>query len=287
MTNLLTRRDVLRAGAIAAPFAWRNQAIGQERDRFAALEVRSGGRIGVAGLDTGSGATVSHRADERFPLCSTFKLLAAAAILKRSATERGLLEQRVAYGADDLVAYSPVTSLHAGAGMTVAELCAAALQYSDNTAANQMIRLLGGPSEVTAFARSAGDRAFRLDRWETALNTAVPGDARDTSTPQSMMDDLRHATLGTLLDAPERAQLVNWMTGCMTGMKRIRAAAPAGSVVADKTGSGDNGTANDVAVIWPAGRAPLVLAIYTTAGQHASDDLVAAVAKAALEALGH
>ncbi len=286
MTTSPTRRSLLVAAA-AAPLLSGKRVSAETRDRFAALEASSGGRIGVAGVDTGSGATVTHRADERFPFCSTFKLIAASAILTRSATERSLLEQRIEYARGDLVSYSPVTSKHVATGMTVSDICAAALQYSDNTAANLMIRLLGGPSSVTAFARSIGDRAFRLDRWETALNSAIPGDLRDTSTPMAMMDDLRHATLGTLLGSSEREQLVTWMKGCTTGFKRIRAVAPVGSVVADKTGTGDNGTENDIAVIWPPGRSPTVLVVTITNNKNeAPDELVAAAAKTALEALG-
>lgn len=290
MTSSPTRRTLLFAAAsapAAAAVLGGTPASAATRDRFAALEASAGGRIGVAGVNTGNGATLRHRAEERFPFCSTFKLLAASAILKLSATDRGLLERKIGYAKGDLVPYSPITSRHAGQGMTVSEICAAALQYSDNTAANLMIRLLGGPEAVTAFARSIGDAAFRLDRWETALNTAIPGDPRDTSTPAAMMTDLRGAALGDLLGAPERDRLVAWMRGCTTGDRRIRAVAPAGSAVADKTGTGDNGTANDIAVIWPPGKAPIVLVVYATAVQHAApDEVIAAAAKAALDELG-
>ncbi len=280
-----SRRAVLLA---AAACIGGRRALADEPDRLAALEAASGGRIGVAALDTATGATVSHRADERFPVCSTFKLLAASAILTRSASDTGLLERRIGYTRRDLAKYSPITTRHAGDGMTVAAICAAALQYSDNTAANLMLRLLGGPGAVTAFARSIGDERFRLDRWETALNDAVPGDPRDTSTPAAMMTDLRRAALGDLLGAPERNQLVAWMRGCATGGKRIRAAVPAGWLVADKTGSGDYGTANDIAVVWPPGKAPIVLAVYFTQEKKDAsprDDVVAAAARAACESL--
>lgn len=287
-----TRRTLL-LGATSATAA--SACLGSRRasveapDRLAELETAIGGRIGVAGLNTGTGAMVSHRANERFPFCSTFKLLAVSAILARSATDRGLLDQQIGYTEHDLAKYSPITSQHAGEGMTVAAICAAALQYSDNTAANLMIRLLGGPDAVTSFARSIGDEMFRLDRWETALNEATPGDPRDTITPAAMMTDLRRATLGDLFGAPERDQLVAWMRGCTTGLKRIRAAVPAGWLVADKTGSGDYGTANDIAVIWPPGKAPIVLAVYSTQGSKDApvrDDIVATAAKIAFDVLG-
>ena len=291
MTPSHTRRTLLLGAASATAASaclgrWRASAAAP--DRLAELETAIRGRIGVAGLNTATGATVSHRSDERFPFCSTFKLLAVSAILARSATDRGLLEQQIEYTEHDLAKYSPVTGQHAGKGMTVAAICAAALQYSDNTAANLIIRLLGGPDAVTGFARSIGDETFRLDRWEPALNEATPGDPRDTATPAAMMTDLRRATLGDLLGAPERDQLVAWMQGCTTGLKRIRAAVPAGWLVADKTGSGDYGTANDLAVIWPPGKAPIILAVYSTQESENApvrDDVVATAAKIALDML--
>ncbi|RYY77709.1 MAG: class A beta-lactamase, partial [Comamonadaceae bacterium] len=169
----------------------------------------------------------------------------------------------------DLVSYSPVTQKHAGDGMTVAGLCAAALQYSDNTAGNLLIRLLGGIDAVTAYARGIGDSAFRLDRWETELNTAIPGDPRDTTTPAAMATSVQRLALGDALGAPQRAQFVAWLRGNTTGATRIRAGVPADWELGDKTGTGDYGTTNDVAVLWPPGRPPLVMAIYFA--QPASD----------------
>jgi beta-lactamase class A len=243
----------------------------------------------VAALNTAGGAQLNYRASERFALCSTFKVLAASAILRRSATEPGLLQRRIFYTKDAVVAWSPITGRHIDRGMTIAEICAAALQYSDNTAANLMIRLLGGPAGVTAFARSIGDDTFRLDRWETSLNDAVPGDPRDTSTPGAMLRDLQLLAMGDVLGEAERARLVQWMRGNTTGAKRIRAGVPAGWSVADKTGSGDYGTSNDIGLAWPPGKPPIVLAIYFT--QHAKaaalrDDVVAAATRIVVEALG-
>jgi len=290
---LFPRRIFLRAAtsaAITAAHFGSKSAFADTATTFAALEAAAGGgRIGVAGLNTANKKTVSHRADERFPFCSTFKLISVSAILKRSESDPTLLARRIEYGSQALVKYSPVTNLHVGTGMTTSAICAAALQYSDNTAANLIIRLLGGPAAVTSFARSIGDDSFRLDRWEIALNGAVPGDPRDTTTPAAMMADLRRATLGDLLDPSQRNQLVTWMRGCKTGLRRIRAAVPADWAVADKTGTGDYGTANDIAVIWPPGKQPIVLAIYVTLEKKnapARDDLVAAAARIALAALG-
>lgn len=284
MTSTFTRRTVLIAAAAASMPAVADET----RDRMAALEASTGGRIGVCGVNTGTGASVGHRAGERFAFCSTFKLLAVSAILKRSEADAAVLERRIHYDEQDLVNYSPVTGQHVGKGMTVAALCTAALQDSDNTAANLIVGLIGGPQAVTGFARSIGDQAFRLDRVETDLNTAIPGDQRDTTTPAAMMADLRGLVLGDGLAAPQRDQLATWMRGCRTGAKRIRAAVPGDWVVADKTGSGDYGTANDIAVLWPPGKAAIVLTVYSTretADAPFRDDTVAEAAKLAIEAL--
>jgi len=158
---------------------------------FMKLEKTAGGRLGVYAIDTATGDVIAFRADEPFPMCSTFKVVLVAAILERSTQVDGLLQRRIHYKEDDLVAWSPITEKHLNDGMTVAQLCAAGLQYSDNTAANLLIKLLGGPPAVTAYARKIGNRTFRLDRWETELNTCIPGDARDTVTPAAMAQSLR------------------------------------------------------------------------------------------------
>ncbi len=256
---------------------------------LAKLEAASGGRLGLAAVDTGSGSRLLHRADERFAFCSTFKVIAASAILKGSENEPGLLERRVTYTEQDLVNYSPITKPHVATGMTVAELCAAALDYSDNTAVNLLIKILGGPQAVTAFARSIGNDTFRLDRWETELNTAIPGDLRDTSTPASMARSLQRLVLGDALAPRQREQLQAWMRANTTGGKRIRAGVPADWQVGDKTGTGDYGTSNDIGVIWRPSGAPLVVAIYfTQKRQDASprDDVLASAARIVAGALG-
>ncbi len=281
-----SRRRFLLAAAslpfVLAHSAWAAQERVSPKARLAALEKSFGGRIGIFALDTATGARIEYRAQERFAFCSTFKLLLASDILKRSEREKGLLQRHVHYTQGDLVTYSPITEKHVEDGMTVAELCAAALQYSDNTAANQLLKIAGGPAAVTAFARSIGDHEFRLDRWETALNTAIPGDLRDTSTPEAMGRDLRRLVLGDALARQQREQLRDWMLGNTTGAARIRAGVPAEWKVADKTGTGDYGTANDIAVLWPPHRAPIVVAIYTT--QHektakASSGVIASAAR--------
>ena len=285
------RRAFLRATAIAVPAltlsarVWAQDAdafTNRAADELAALEARYGTRLGVYALDAGNGSQIRYRADQRFPMCSTFKVILAAAVLARSERELGLLKQRIAYDKSNLVTYSPITEKHVGAGLTVAELCAAALRYSDNTAGNLLMRLVGGPTAVTAYARSIGDDKFRLDRWETRLNTAIPGDPRDTTTPASMGRDLESLLLGVALQRAQRDQLIAWMLGNTTGAKRIRAAMPANYQVADKTGAGDYGTANDIGLIYPPNRRPVIIAIYSTRqieGAKWSDELIAEAAR--------
>lgn len=288
-----TRRTLLLAAA-AAPFAsaCASSARSSTPDaeaRLAALERSAGGRLGVFARHTGDGRQVRHRAEERFPVCSTFKVILAGAVLQRSGSTPGLLDQHIRYTRQDLVAYSPITEKHVADGMTVAQLCAAAIQYSDNGAANLLMHRLGGPAAVTAFARSIGDQTFRLDRWETELNTAIPGDPRDTSTPAAMAASLQALALDSALPAVQRTQLQAWLRGNTTGAARIQAAMPAGWQIGDKTGSGDYGTTNDIAVLWPPAGAPVVVAIYfTQAAPDAkwSNETIASAARIALSALG-
>ncbi|WP_286194632.1 class A beta-lactamase [Synechococcus sp. CCY 0621] len=258
---------------------------------LAALEARSGGRLGVFAIDTASGTRIGHRADERFPVCSTFKAILAAAVLHRSQREPGFLEQRIRFGRQDLVTYSPIAEQHLEDGLTVAEMAAATVQYSDNTAANQLMARLGGPAGLTAFARSIGNRTFRLDRWETDLNSAIPGDPRDTDTPAGMGSSLQALVLGTALGSPQRRRLQDWLIGNTTGDRRVRAGVPTGWRVGDKTGScGVYGTANDVAVVWPPDRAPIVLAIFHTQADpaaQAQEGVIAAAATIVVEAFTH
>lgn len=228
------------------------------------LEKTAGGRLGVALIDTTSGTRVAYRGDERFPLCSTSKVMAASAILKKSETQKDLLNKHIVISKSDLVNYNPITEKHLDTGMTLSALSAAALQYSDNTAMNKLIAELGGPDKVTAFARSIGDSTFRLDRKEPELNTAIPGDERDTTTPHAMAESLQKLMLGNALQNPQRAQLVTWMKGNTTGEASIKAGLPSSWIVGDKTGSGDFGTTNDIAVIWPENHAPLVLVTFYT-----------------------
>ncbi|MBX9931124.1 MAG: class A beta-lactamase [Methylobacterium sp.] len=281
---MISRRAVLTASL--APLALRSPswAVG---DRGAAvqracaeLEGRHGGRLGVAIQDTSGITRLAYRGSERFPLCSTFKVLAAGAILARVDEGREKLARRVVYGRGDLVTYSPVTERHAdGSGLTMAEICEAAVTRSDNTAGNLMLDSLGGPSGLTAYLRSLGDGSTRLDRRETALNEALPGDPRDTTTPLAMLDTLGSLVLGSALSAASRAQLAAWLLASTTGAKRLRAGVPAQWRVGDKTGSGDDGTTNDVAVLWPPERPPILVAAYYTGSQASGDERSAVLAE--------
>jgi beta-lactamase class A len=246
------------------------------------LEQTLAGRLGVFALNTANGKQLSYRGDEYFPMCSTFKVILASAVLKRSTQIDGLMQRRIKYQQSDLVTYSPITKQHLEDGMTVSALCAAAIQYSDNTASNLLMKILGGPEAVTTFARSIGDLQFRLDRWETALNSAIPGDRRDTSTPNAMASSLQRLAFGDALEPRLQLQLRVWLRGNTTGAARIRAGVPADWQVGDKTGTGDYGTANDLALLWPPRRSPVVVAIYTTQGEKdakARNDTIASAAR--------
>ena len=247
-------------------------------DRLAQLESESGGRIGVALLEAENGRVAGYRVDEPFPMCSTFKVLAVAAVLARVDRGKEELQRSVPIAQADILKYAPVTAQHVGSsGMTIAELCEAAITLSDNTAANLLLNSLGGPPAVTAFARTIGDSHTRLDRTEPTLNEAAPGDPRDTTTPRAMANDLRSFLLGTALSSSSRAMLKEWMVQCKTGEKKIRSALPASYLVGDKTGSGDRNTSNDIAVIWPPRQSPLMLTIYLTGVKPDNPDTQAAM----------
>jgi beta-lactamase class A len=290
---MITRRRMLQGAALAGfgltRAAWAAGGIGTLGATLAAIEAGSGGRLGVAVLDTASGARCGHRADERFPLCSTFKLLAAGAILTRVDGGHERLDRRIRFTADRLVAYSPITKAHAGGtGMTLGELCEAALTHSDNTAANLLLAALGGPTAITAFARALGDRATRLDRIEPDLNQATPGDPRDVTTPAAMLGNLRRLTLRDGLAPASRDQLTRWLRANETGDARLRAQLPAGWRVGDKTGTGGHGSTNDVGLIWPPDRAPILVSVYltqTTAPPEHREATLAAVGRAVAEAV--
>lgn len=228
------------------------------------LEKQVGGRLGVVLFDTGNASRIVYRGNERFPMCSTTKVMVVATLLKKSESDKTLLNQVIRYGSGELVNYNPITEKHVGTGMTLAELSAAALQYSDNTATNLIIQYLGGRDAVMQFARAMGDTRYRLDRLEPQLNTALPGDPRDTTTPLAMAQSLQKLIFGQVLAPEKRVQLIEWLKGNTTGNPSLRAGLPASWGVGDKTGGGDYGTTNDITVIWPPKQAPLILVTYFT-----------------------
>jgi beta-lactamase class A len=295
MNHSRNRRRLLMA-AVSVPIStvwtsWATQgnATVAAGAQLAKLERTLAGRLGVFALNTANGKQLSYHADEYFPMCSTFKVILASAILKRSTQIEGLMQQRIKYQQSDLVTYSPITERYVKDGMTVNALCAAAIQYSDNTASNLLMKILGGPGAVTTFARSIGDRQFQLDRWETALNSSIPGDRRDTTTPNAMGLSLQRLAFGDALEPRLQLQLRVWLQGNTTGAARIRAGVPADWQVGDKTGTGDYGTTNDIGVLWPPRSAPVVVAIYTTQGEKdskARSDVIASATRIVVDWLG-
>lgn len=237
---------------------------------FARIEATRGGRLGVAVLNTGNGQQAGHRQDERFVLCSTFKLLAAAGVLARADAGQVRMDQRIRYTRQDLVPYSPTTEKHiGGTGMTLAALCEATMVLSDNTAANMLLRdVLDGPTGLTAWLRRVGDPITRLDRNEPTLNESVGNDHRDTSTPAALVTTLQKLALGDTLAPASRAQLVQWLRGNLTGDKRLKARLPQGWQAGEKTGTwNESRTSNDIGLFWPPGGAsPILVAAYLTEG---------------------
>ena len=233
-------------------------------ERWRAIEASVAGRLGVAVLDTATGALEGYRLDERFAMCSTFKFLAVAMVLARVDAGQQRLDERIVVTRASLIDWSPVTGKHVGQPMSVADLCEAAITLSDNAAANLLLASAGGPAAVTAFARRIGDDVTRLDRTEPTLNEGTPGDPRDTSTPRAMARTLHTVLLGNALSPASRARLVAWMTATSTGAERLRAGLPVDWRLAHKTGTGRLGTTNDIGVLWPPRRAPLVVVGYLT-----------------------
>ncbi|MFH9076911.1 class A beta-lactamase [Streptomyces pristinaespiralis] len=253
---------------------------------FARLQREFDARLGVYAVDTGSGRTVTHRPDERFAYCSTHKALTAAAVLEHNSLAG--LDKVVRYTRDDLVAHSPVTEKHVDSGMTLRAVCDAAVRYSDNTAANLLFDELGGPKAFQAVLAALGDTTTHADRLETALNAATPGDIRDTSTPRALAHDLRAYALGDVLDAEKKALLTHWLKGNTTGDALIRAGVPDTWQVGDRTGAGAYGTRNAIAVAWPPGAAPVVIAVLSsraTEDAEYDDRLVARATEVVVAAL--
>ena len=280
----------IAAKALAAPNELGLRGAAGLREAAITAERTVGGRLGVAVIDTATGARFAYRGDERFPLCSTFKLILVAAILHRIDRGQDWPARRIPVSPSDILGNSPVAKQRAGGDATVAELCRAAIVFSDNSAANLLLPSIGGPAGLTRFMRGLGDPVTRLDRGEPALGAGVPGDPRDTTSPAAMAGLVRHILLGGLLASSSRRQLEAWLAASRTGAHRLRAGLPAGWRVGDKTGTGGNGSNNDVAIVWPPRRAPLIVTSYlteSTAAPAAQDAAHARVARAIVDAVGH
>lgn len=255
-------------------------------DELGRLEGKYHAVVGLYAMDTGDGTRVAHRADDRFAFASTFKALAAGAVLERSSADE--LARVVTYDAADLVEYSPVTEQHVGTGMTMLEIIDAAVQVSDNTAGNLLLDALDGPSGLQDALRAVGDETTVSARYEPELNDVTPGDDRDTSTARALAGDLRAYALGDVLDDAGRKTLVEALKGSTTGNETIRAGVPDGWDVGNKTGTSGNGGRNDIGVLWPPDGEPIVLAILTRTEDpdaEPDDDLLAEATAVAMEAL--
>ncbi|HDR4423767.1 TPA: class A beta-lactamase Bla1 [Bacillus cereus] len=229
---------------------------------FSQLEKKFDARLGVYAIDTSTNQTISYRPNERFAFASTYKALAAGVLLQKNSTEK--LNEVVTYTEEDLVDYSPVTEKHVDTGMTLGEIAEAAVRYSDNTAGNILFHKIGGPKGYEKALRLIGDRVTLSDRFETELNEAIPGDNRDTSTAKAIATNLKDFTVGNALPDDKRNILTEWMKGNATGDKLIRAGVPTDWIVGDKSGAGSYGTRNDIAIVWPPNRAPIIIAILSS-----------------------
>lgn len=245
---------------------------------LSSLERKYNVRLGAYAVATGSGTYVAYRADERFAFCSTFKTLAAAAVLQRH--PMSYLDTVVSYTKEDVNSISPITENHIGTGMTIGQLCDAAIRYSDGTAGNLLMRDIGGPAQLTAYLRALGDTTGRMDQYEPDMNRDLPDDPRDTTTPQAIAGDYHDIVLGNALPAEKQSLLKNWLQHSTTGANTIRAGVPSSWMVANKTGHGDYGRANDIAVVWPPGGKPLVIAIMSDRAGYEAEPQYSVIAEA-------
>ncbi|PFE11942.1 class A beta-lactamase BlaIII [Bacillus cereus] len=253
---------------------------------FAKLEKEYDAKLGIYALDTGTNQTVAYHSDDRFAFASTSKSLAVGALLHKNSLEA--LDQRITYTHEDLSNYNPITEKHVDTGMTLKELADASVRYSDSTAHNLILKQLGGPSEFEKILREMGDTVTTSERFEPELNEVHPGETHDTSTPEAIAKTLQSFTLGTALPIEKRELLVDWMKRNTTGDKLIRAGVPKGWEVADKTGAGSYGTRNDIAIIWPPNKKPIVLAILSNHDKEDAkydDKLIADATKVVLNTL--
>ena len=260
----LNRRALLAAAPLIA--AWPGRAAAAP-EPLQAYERSSGGRIGLYAENLATGSRISWRANERFVMCSTFKASLAALVLQRVDRGRDTLDQSIPYGAADLMEYAPAARENLAKGaLTVAEMCKAAVELSDNTCANLLLARVGGPSAVTAFWRRTGDAVSRLDHDEPLLNRTPPGRPEDTTTPLAMAGTLRRIVLGDVLSPASRDRFTGWMLGCRTGDNRLRAGLPKDWRIGNKTGNNGKDAAGDIGVVWPPAGGPLLVCAYTRGG---------------------
>lgn len=259
------RRDLLLAWCVGSVGCASQRSISGLEGQVRHLEMRLGGRIGVSLLRFDGKAVFGYRCSERFALASTFKWLLAAVVLNEVEAGELRLDQRIPFTEADMVAYAPITGASLGEGfLTVVELCRAAVQFSDNPAANLLLGLIDGPSGFTERLRKLGDETTRLDRWEPELNSNEPADSRDTTAPCAMSATLHRIWSTDILSRDSRAMLAEWMSASRTGVRRLRAGWPRAWQVADKTGTGGNGAVNAIAVVRvPAGQSFFVAAYFS------------------------
>lgn len=300
MSARLSRRELIAASAAAAllagcrtsPPSSTTATTNTDANGYTALEGWYGARIGVYAVDLDSLRTVEHRADERFSMCSTFKTYAAARILQLSNAGAADLDTKMPIARDDIVVDSPITRDAVGSSMSLGDICAVAMMHSDNTAGNIMLRTIGGPAAITAFARSIGDTHSRLDRWEPDLNTAIPADPRDTTTPKALCTGYRRILTADVLATPARDRLLTWMKSNVTSSKRFRAGLPPGWTSADKTGAGDYGSTNDAGLLIGPNGQRVVAVVMTRSRDDIHDappfnEAIAGAIRVTLMRLGH
>ncbi|GAB6534968.1 class A beta-lactamase Bla1 [Bacillus luti] len=286
----LTSLEAIKGGALQVEakekprqVKHKNQATHKE---FSQLEKKYDARLGVYAIDTGTNQTISYRPNERFAFASTYKALAAGVLLQQNAMDT--LNEVIKFTKEDLVEYSPVTERHVDTGMTLGEIAEAAVRSSDNTAGNILFNKIGGPKGYEKALRQMGDRITMADRFETELNEAIPGDIRDTSTAKAIATNLKAFTVGNALPVHKRNILTEWMKGNATGDKLIRAGVPTDWVVGDKSGAGSYGTRNDIAIVWPPNRAPIIIAILSSKDEKEAtydNQLIEEAAKVVIDAI--
>jgi beta-lactamase class A len=274
---ILNRRTFLAAApALAAWSAFAEDA----PPALAAYEQATGGRVGLYAESVATGAKIAWRADERFVMCSSFKASLAALVLARADRGKDDLTRMLPYGLKDLQPYAPAARENLAKGaMSMADMCQAAVELSDNTCANVLLAHVGGPAALTEFWRGIGDAVTHLDHYEPELNRSPPGDPHDTTTPAAMAGTLHRLILGDVLSPGSRERLTGWMVNCKTGDNRLRGGLPTRWKIGDKTGNNGADAAADIAVVWPRPGRPVLIAAYTQGGKPTAPQLEAIFAE--------